>query len=70
MRLIVGARLSRQYLYAFAAVGPHNGIPDDPFLCDARKCRAELDGAFLYRDEGHLSYVGSIMLARAMHLVR
>jgi peptidoglycan/LPS O-acetylase OafA/YrhL len=40
----------------------------DAFLCDTRKCRTELDGAFLYRDEGHLSYDGSIVLARAMHL--
>jgi peptidoglycan/LPS O-acetylase OafA/YrhL len=40
----------------------------DTFLCDAKKCRTELDGTFLYRDEGHLSYDGSIVLARAMHL--
>jgi hypothetical protein len=40
----------------------------DTFLCDAKKCRTELDGTFLYRDEGHLSYDGSIVLVRAMHL--
>jgi peptidoglycan/LPS O-acetylase OafA/YrhL len=40
----------------------------DPFLCDDRRCRTELDGTLLYRDEGHLSYDGSVALARAMHL--
>jgi len=40
----------------------------DPFLCDDRRCRTDLDGTLLYRDEGHLSYDGSVALARAMHL--
>jgi peptidoglycan/LPS O-acetylase OafA/YrhL len=40
----------------------------DSFLCTAKECRTELDGTFLYRDDGHLSYDGSVLLARAMHL--
>jgi hypothetical protein len=40
----------------------------DPFLCNDRECATELDGVFLYRDEGHLSYDGSVALARAMRL--
>ncbi len=40
----------------------------DAFLCDPKACRTELDGTFLYRDDGHLSYDGSVALARAMQL--
>lgn len=54
-----------QQVHARADVGV---VSFDPFLCDARECRTELDGTFLYRDEGHLSYDGSVALARAMHL--
>ncbi len=32
MRPIVGARLERQYLYAFAAVSPHDGVMDSLVL--------------------------------------
>ncbi|WP_342394763.1 acyltransferase family protein [Sinorhizobium numidicum] len=34
------------------------------FLCDDTKCRTEIDGKFLYRDSGHLSYEGSEIIAR------
>ncbi|MEO7478128.1 MAG: acyltransferase family protein, partial [Lysobacteraceae bacterium] len=40
----------------------------DPFLCNDQECMTELDGTFLYRDEGHLSIEGSVVLAKAMHL--
>jgi peptidoglycan/LPS O-acetylase OafA/YrhL len=40
----------------------------DRFLCDPKECRTELDGTFLYRDEGHLSNDGSVALAKAMRL--
>ena len=40
----------------------------DDLLCDAQRCRTELDGTFVYRDEGHLSYQGSVAVARAMGL--
>ena len=40
----------------------------DAFLCGPRECRTELDGTFLYRDEGHLSNDGSVALAKAMRL--
>ncbi|CDZ40817.1 Acetyltransferase NoeT [Neorhizobium galegae bv. officinalis] len=33
------------------------------FLCDDTKCRTEIDGKFLYRDSGHLSYQGSEIIA-------
>lgn len=32
MRPVVGARLERQYLYAFAAVSPHDGVLDSLIL--------------------------------------
>ncbi|WP_018240295.1 acyltransferase family protein [Ensifer sp. BR816] len=34
------------------------------FLCDETTCRTEIDGKFLYRDSGHLSYEGSEVIAR------
>jgi hypothetical protein len=43
-------------------------ISFDAFLCDAKGCRTEFDGTFLYRDDGHLSYDGSVLLARRMRL--
>lgn len=42
----------------------------DGFLCTAHACTTELDGTMLYRDDGHLSYDGSIALATAMQLGR
>ncbi|MGZ2505331.1 acyltransferase [Rhizobium leguminosarum] len=38
------------------------------FLCDDTKCRTEIDGKFLYRDSGHLSYEGSEIIARKTRL--
>ncbi|MGN6313034.1 MAG: acyltransferase family protein [Rhodanobacteraceae bacterium] len=54
-----------QQMRARAGVGI---VSFDSFLCNAKECRTELDGTFLYRDDGHLSYQGSVLLARAMHL--
>ncbi|WP_018240294.1 acyltransferase family protein [Ensifer sp. BR816] len=34
------------------------------FLCDDTTCKTEIDGKFLYRDSGHLSYEGSEVIAR------
>lgn len=42
----------------------------DPYLCDSRRCVAELDGRFLYRDAGHLSYDGSTLLAQRAGLFK
>jgi hypothetical protein len=33
------------------------------FLCDKNRCRTSLSGTPLYRDQGHLSYDGSVVLA-------
>ncbi|WFU13125.1 acyltransferase family protein (plasmid) [Rhizobium sp. CB3090] len=38
------------------------------FLCDGTKCKTEIDGKFLYRDSGHLSYEGSEIIARQTNL--
>lgn len=38
----------------------------DPFLCDAQVCKTSIDGTMVYRDEGHLSYDGSKLLAERM----
>ncbi|WP_354417390.1 acyltransferase family protein [Mesorhizobium shonense] len=38
------------------------------FLCDGTACKTEIDGKFLYRDSGHLSYEGSEIIARRTRL--
>ncbi|MDL2408251.1 acyltransferase family protein [Rhizobium calliandrae] len=38
------------------------------FLCDGTTCKTEIDGKFLYRDSGHLSYEGSEIIARQTKL--
>ncbi|WP_033054811.1 SGNH hydrolase domain-containing protein, partial [Sinorhizobium meliloti] len=38
------------------------------FLCDHTTCKTEIDGTFLYRDSGHLSYEGSEVIARKTRL--
>jgi len=42
----------------------------DPFLCDSLRCRTYLNGTLIYRDDGHLSYEGSILLARQTQLLQ
>ena len=42
----------------------------DPVLCTAQSCAVELDGAIVYRDEGHFSHEGSIAVAKRMQLGR
>jgi peptidoglycan/LPS O-acetylase OafA/YrhL len=42
----------------------------DPLLCDPQRCLTELDGAIIYRDEGHFSHEGSIAVATRMQLGR
>lgn len=43
-------------------------ISFDPLLCTRSECVTQLDATIVYRDEGHLSYQGSIAVARAMRL--
>ncbi|MBB6304911.1 MULTISPECIES: acyltransferase family protein [Rhizobium] len=38
------------------------------FLCDGTTCKTEIDGKFLYRNSGHLSYEGSEIIARQTNL--
>jgi len=38
------------------------------FLCDDQTCKTGMDGKFLYRDGGHLSYEGSEIVARRFGL--
>lgn len=38
-------------------------LPD--LICDAEQCDTYRDGAFLYRDEGHLSREGSVLLGQS-----
>jgi hypothetical protein len=40
----------------------------DKFLCHDDICDVEMDGVFLYRDNGHLSYDGSRLLAKKLDL--
>lgn len=43
-------------------------ISFDPFLCNSEKCMTYVDGVLIYRDNGHLSYEGSVFLAAAISL--
>jgi hypothetical protein len=43
-------------------------ISFDTILCGTESCISSLDGELVYRDEGHLSYAGSRVLARHMNL--
>ncbi|WP_343632910.1 acyltransferase family protein [Roseateles sp.] len=38
----------------------------EPLLCDGQRCQVERDGVPLYRDQGHLSREGSILLMPAV----
>ncbi|WP_162301409.1 acyltransferase family protein [Cognatilysobacter segetis] len=40
----------------------------DDALCDESHCATEMQGVMLYRDDGHLSYEGSRLVGRRMHL--
>ena len=40
----------------------------DDVLCANGRCATEIDGTFVYRDSGHLSYDGSVLIARRMQL--
>jgi peptidoglycan/LPS O-acetylase OafA/YrhL len=42
----------------------------DPFLCNSTTCASTMNGTLLYRDEGHLSYEGSVEVARRMGLAK
>jgi peptidoglycan/LPS O-acetylase OafA/YrhL len=42
----------------------------DSYLCDSTRCRTYVDGTFIYRDDGHLSYDGSVLLARQTQLLQ
>lgn len=42
----------------------------DPWLCDSRTCQTLLDGTMLYRDAGHLSQAGSVLMAERMQLAQ
>lgn len=39
-------------------------------ICDGETCQASIDGTFIYRDKGHLSYEGSAFLGRRMGFYR
>ena len=38
----------------------------DDFLCDSGTCRTAIEGMFIYRDSGHLSYEGSALVGSRM----
>lgn len=40
----------------------------DSELCDTKTCKTIIDGTMIYRDEGHLSYDGSRLIAKRMQL--
>jgi peptidoglycan/LPS O-acetylase OafA/YrhL len=38
----------------------------EDFLCDSKICRAEIEGTFIYKDNGHLSHEGSALVGSKM----
>jgi hypothetical protein len=42
----------------------------DPWLCDSNSCKTLLDGTMIYRDGGHFSYAGSVLVAERMQLAK
>ena len=60
--------LVRQFLAKLPSVAAVNVVGFDDVLCAERACETELNGVFVYRDEGHLSIEGSRQLAIRMDL--
>lgn len=58
------------FLNAIAVRADVAVIDPTPALCNAatNHCPTEIDGRIIYRDAGHLSYEGSVVLAQRMHL--
>ncbi len=44
-------------------------ISFDSYLCSSGSCKTQINGVSIYRDAGHLSYTGSVALARSMSLI-
>jgi peptidoglycan/LPS O-acetylase OafA/YrhL len=61
-------RAVREILDEVSVSGDVEVISFDRVLCGATACRTALGGVPLYRDEGHLSYRGSIALIRVAGL--
>jgi hypothetical protein len=40
----------------------------DDWLCHADKCATMIGKTMIYRDDGHFSYAGSVLVAKGMHL--
>ena len=40
------------------------------YLCNSNDCRTSIDGKFIFRDAGHLSHEGSVLVANAIDLVK
>jgi hypothetical protein len=53
---------------AIEASGIVPAVRFDSVLCDAHGCMTRLGATPLYRDKEHLSYAGSVALARKMEL--
>lgn len=56
------------FLDKLQAVADVEVVSFDATLCSGSGCITEIDGAFVYRDEGHFSYDGSTAVAKAMDL--
>ncbi|MCD9482710.1 acyltransferase family protein [Photobacterium phosphoreum] len=58
--------LSQQEIYSWltSLSGKYKTIRIDDFICKDNICNTSLDNTFIYRDNGHLSYEGSIKLGK------
>ena len=59
-------QIARHFLSLLPGVAGVGVVGFEDFLCSAQTCETEVDGVFLYRDEGHLSIEGSRRLASQM----
>jgi peptidoglycan/LPS O-acetylase OafA/YrhL len=58
----------RRFLAAVPAVAGAPVFDLEPVLCASGTCATSLDGVLLYRDSGHFSRAGSVLLANKVHL--
>ena len=58
-----------KFLHALPQRAGVDVVDFDSFLCHSGSCETYIDGILIYRDAGHLSYEGSIFLAKKSDLV-
>lgn len=58
-----------EFLAALPAQAGVEVIRPGEYLCNSEYCKTYIENTFIYRDAGHLSYEGSVLLAKNMGLL-